>query len=323
MESLSDILLLPTVTISLFLDSLLFILLSYALLLTLYLLRNYKEERSSSLFYSLEKKSHLLLSIISLSIFTKVLLFPFFFNTLSTLSNILPGAMCSAGVISANEFGTPTLFFKFITILIALLWLRLNREDEITSKQPYFRKKLWLYIFLYISITIELFLEISFFTNLLTDTPVLCCSSLYNIPLEKSFLLTLSPLTLIALFSLLYLSILTLNHLNKRHITTLLLLPFSYVSYYVVVYIFTPYIYELPTHKCPYCMLQEQYYFIGYFIYLSFFMGLYHSLVASLFNFKKSDYKKSSLYFTLFFFLSISSFIFYIIREKTLLSPLF
>ena len=30
---------------------------------------------------------------------------------------------------------------------------------------------------------------------------------------------------------------------------------------------FCLYVYELPTHHCPFCMLQKEYHFVGYFLY--------------------------------------------------------
>ncbi len=323
MELLSDILLLPSITISLFLELSLFLLFSYAFFLSLTLLKNYKKNDTSNTFYKLENRSYLLVTIVTLSVFIKILLFAFFFNTLNTLAIFIPGAMCSAGVIGSNEFGNPLLVFKIATLLIALLWLRLNREDEITPTQPYFQKKLWLFTLFFLFVAIELFLEIAFFSHLVTDSPVMCCSSLFNNNEEKHFLLRLQNLYLLILFILLFISSIVLNYYKKRFLSILSILLFSYVSYYTLVYILSPYIYELPTHKCPYCMMQKEYYGIGYFIYISIFMALYYSFVSLFFNFDTIDYKKSSLFLSLFFLLTLSSFILYFAKNKTLLSPLF
>jgi len=35
----------------------------------------------------------------------------------------------------------------------------------------------------------------------------------------------------------------------------------------------SPYIYELPTHHCPFCILQREYSYIGYFFYASLLGG--------------------------------------------------
>jgi hypothetical protein len=74
----------------------------------------------------------------------------------------------------------------------------------------------------------------------------------------------------VSTFTALLLSIL----LDKKFTSILLVALFGFISYYVVVYFFGTYIYELPTHKCPYCMMQKEYYYIGYLIWGSLFLTI-------------------------------------------------
>ena len=318
MVRLSDILLTPSVFISLFLEVAIFILLSYAFYFSIFLLKNYKQDASTT-HYVLEKKSYLLVTIISVSMLIKLLLLPIFFSTLDGVSNLIPGAMCSAGVVSANSFGNYVVAIKIFIILASLLWLRLNAQDEVTHRQPYFKLKLYLYLGLYLFISLELLLEINFFTHLPTDSPVLCCSSIYTAKESGFFLSTISVTYLFIPYLLVYLSLIVSNQKRKKYFSIFLSLIFTYLSYYLLVYFLGTYIYELPTHKCPYCMLQKDYYFIGYLIYFSLFMGVYYSLSAFLFDFSQNDYKKSSLFFSLYFLLSLSNFILYLLKNHTLL----
>lgn len=48
------------------------------------------------------------------------------------------------------------------------------------------------------------------------------------------------------------------------------LLFFSLVS---IISFISIYFYELPTHHCPFCLLQKEYHYIGYPVYLSLFAG--------------------------------------------------
>ena len=41
------------------------------------------------------------------------------------------------------------------------------------------------------------------------------------------------------------------------------------VSVIAVISFISPYIYELPTHHCPFCLLQKEYGYVGYPMYLS------------------------------------------------------
>ena len=46
-----------------------------------------------------------------------------------------------------------------------------------------------------------------------------------------------------------------------------------FVSITALVSFISPYIYELPTHHCPFCILQKEYSFVGYFFYASLLGG--------------------------------------------------
>jgi len=48
---------------------------------------------------------------------------------------------------------------------------------------------------------------------------------------------------------------------------TLILAVASLISF------ISPYFYELPTHHCPFCLLQREYRYIGYPLYLSLFLA--------------------------------------------------
>ena len=58
-------------------------------------------------------------------------------------------------------------------------------------------------------------------------------------------------------------------------------LLFVFIAYYSVVYFFGTYIYELPTHNCPFCMLQKEYYYVGYLLWGMLFGGVYLGIISS------------------------------------------
>jgi hypothetical protein len=315
---MSDILLSPEVSIVLLLDSLLFFILTLAFLRSIKLLQNYKKGATSQKQYQLERSSYLIITIISVSMISKILLLGFYIHTLDSISSIIPGAMCAAGVISSNIFGNYALILKIFIPLLSLLWLTLNSKDEKTKNQPYFKIKLYFFISIYLLILGEFILEIQFFSNISTLSPVLCCSSIYA--QEDS----LSPLpfgidttTLISLFYLLYLFIIISNHYKNKIAILLGSTLFLYVSYYAIVYFFGIYIYQLPTHKCPYCMLSKDYYYIGYFIYISLFCATFYSASNVIYDFEKNGYKLSSIFYTLFVFFTSLPFFLYLIKNHT------
>ncbi len=323
MENLSDILLSPEVAITLFIDIFLFLLLSVAFYQSIVLLKKYDSNAVSAYQYKLEKMSYLLITIISVSVIIKFFLLPFFVHTLDTLSAIVPGAMCGAGVIQANEYGEMSLVVKIVVVMLSLLWITLNSHDEKTLKQPYFKTKLYFFIFIYILLILELFLELKFLANISTESPVLCCSAIYVDDADKNPLpFNLSMINLLTLFYSLYILIVVLAYYKKRYLLAPVSLLYAYISYYAIVYFLGTYIYELPTHKCPFCMLQSDYYFIGYGVFASLFMATFYALSASVFSFALRDYKLSVFLYTLFVIISSYSFITFLISNGTYLSPL-
>ncbi|MEA3371148.1 MAG: hypothetical protein U9Q40_07395 [Campylobacterota bacterium] len=320
---MSDILLSPEVAVTLFIDIFLFLLLTLAFYQSIVLLKGYNVNAASAYQYKLEKKSYLLITIISIAIIIKFLLLPFFVHTLDILSYIVPGAMCGAGVIQANEYGEITLFVKIVIVLLSMLWFRLNAKDEKTKQQPYFKIKLYFFIFVYLLLVVELFLELNFFINISTESPVLCCGSIYAGDDDKNLLpFNLSILNVLYIFYALYALLLVLNYYKKRFLLALTALLYVYISYYVIVHFFGPYIYELPTHKCPFCMLQSDYYFIGYAIFLSLLVSTFYALSAALFSFRLADHLTSSYLYTLFVLLTSYSFVIYLMKNGTYLFPL-
>ena len=317
---MSDILLSPEVSSILFIDLLLLFILSIALFHTLIILKAYNTTVMSAYQYTLEKRSYLVVTIIWVALLIKITLFPFFTYTLNELSNIIPGAMCAAGVIGSNVYGEPLLILKIVVILLVLLWMLLNREDIYCEDNTYFRKKMFFFIGIFFILMIEMLIEVFFLTALSSENPVLCCSAIYidtediN-PLPFQF----SVLQLLIFFYLLYMGLMAAAYWKKRLLLLALSLFFSYIAYYAIVYFFSTYVYELPSHQCPFCLLQSEYYYIGYAIFGLLFIASFYAIAIGLFQFMKSAFLKVIFWYSLFMLLVSFPFILYILVNGVLL----
>jgi len=319
-EKLSSIFLSPEVFVELFLELLLLIVLSFTLLQTLFILKNYRADSTTALQYGLEKKSYLVGVVISISIIIKILLVAFFTYSLDELSLIVPGAMCGAGVIGSNSYGEPLLLLKLSVVLVSSLWLVLSRADLQALSCIYFKKKMLFFIVIYILILGEFLLSLYFYSSIETDNPVLCCSNLYAQSFKDNPIpFSLTKLQLVSLFYTLYVAVVISAYKQNKTLISLFSAIFVYISYYAVVYFFSAYIYELPTHKCPFCMLQKEYYYIGYLIYTPMLLGLFYTLGVIFFNFMGYAFKRIILYYTIFVLILSSYFIIYILNNKIFL----
>ena len=233
--------------------------------------------------YALERRAYLVMTIILAAFFVKFLLLPFFVFAIDRLSDLVPGAMCAAGVISANDYGLPLLFLKLLLLFLLLLWMAINHYDLEAKHYPWFRPKGWLFVLIFALASVELGMDWAYFTHIDIHRPVSCCSALFG-QLEGANPLPfgLDIPKLLILFYLLYLLAVVATLSEQSWLELAAYGLFVIVAYYAVVYFFGTYVYELPTHKCPFCMLQKPYHYVGYLIWGSLFGGVFLGVIASL-----------------------------------------
>lgn len=313
---MSSILLSNEIIIFLFVQIILFILLSIAFYFSLSIIKNWDFNKTTNKQYKLEKTSYLVILIISFTLIVKIVLFPYFAYSLDNLSNIVPGAMCAAGIVGANEFGQINLTLKILILFFIGVWLIINSLDLKEKTYPFTKKKYFLYIFIFILSIIELFLDFSFLENISTKEPVMCCSVIFGVNNTGSKIpFDLSISNLLIVFYLLYILTTILSLQKSSFLNLIINFMFLYIGYYAVTYFFSTYIYQLPTHQCPFCMLQKEYYFVGYFIWGTLFLGTFFGISSFILKtFINKDlaytYKYSLIFNTLFVFLCS----FYVIR---------
>lgn len=260
-------------------EATLFTLLFVAFVVSLKVLVKWDFESFTPFQFALERQAYLVSTIILFVFLMKFILVVYFIFSIDALSLLLPGAMCGAGVIKANIYGSYLLILKLLILFLLTLWLYIHFYDMHTKNHKWFKQKSWLFSFIFVFIALELGLDFSYFSNIDTHLPVSCCSALFG-QLEGANPLPfgLSISLLLVLFYLVYfLVVLTLKSgYTVLYIVTNIL--FVYIAYYAVVYFFGTYIYQLPTHKCPFCMLQAEYAYVGYLLWASLFMGTYMGL---------------------------------------------
>ena len=279
-------------------EATLFTLLAVAFVVSLKVLLKWDFESFTPFQFALERQAYLVSTIILFVFLMKFILVVYFIFSIDALSLLLPGAMCGAGVIKANAYGSYLLILKLFILFLLTLWIYVHSYDMRTKNHQWFKQKSWLFSLIFVLIIVELGLDFSYFSNIDTHMPVSCCSALFG-QLEGANPLPfgLSVTLLLVLFYLLYiLVILTI----KSGYTVLYILTnilFVFIAYYAVVYFFGTYVYQLPTHKCPFCMLQPEYYYIGYLLWGSLFMGTYIGLsdAVSTLWLGKSDLKSKKI----------------------------
>jgi hypothetical protein len=276
---MNETLLSNQVIIFLLSESVLFILLFVAFIVSIKIMFKWDFESFTPFQFALERQSYLVTTITLFVFVMKFLLILYFIFTIDTLSLLVPGAMCGAGVITANEYGSYLLILKLALLFLLTLWIYVHSYDMHTKNHQWFKEKSWLFSIIFILLVGELFLDLTYFYNIDTHMPVSCCSALFG-QLEGANPLPfgLNVFTLVLLFYLLYVLVIASLYADQMLLYIVTNLLFIIIAYYAVVYFFGIYIYELPTHKCPFCMLQAEYYYVGYVIWGTLFLGSYIGL---------------------------------------------
>ncbi|ADV45790.1 hypothetical protein [Nitratifractor salsuginis] len=280
---MSPVLLNTNVLVYLLSETVLWGLLAIAFGVSVHILLRWDFGSSSEEQYALERRAYLVMTIILVAFILKFLLLPFFVFTIDKLSDLVPGAMCAAGVISANGYGLPLLFLKLLILFLLLLWMAINHYDLEAKTYPWFRLKGWLFVLIFALVSVELWMDWAYFTHIDIHLPVSCCSALFG-QLEGANPLPfgLDIPKLLLLFYLLY-ALILLTTLSRQYWLEIAAYGlFVIVAYYAVVYFFGTYVYELPTHKCPFCMMQRPYHYVGYAIWGTLFGGVFLGLIAAL-----------------------------------------
>jgi hypothetical protein len=314
-----------TVIVFLFIEAILLILLTIAFVNVIAILKSWNFESTSPQQYRLEKRSYLVILIILFTLGFKVIMLPYFAYMVDALSSLVPGAMCAAGVISSNIYGDYLLILKVSILFLIGIWLILNRMDLNAKNYPYFHKKLYLFIAIFLLVIVESVLDLIYLDKIVTKHVVSCCSAIFGTTgTENPLPLQLDIKGVLALFYLLYVLSFVTAYYKLSSLSFLANAAYLYIAYYALVYFFGTYIYELPTHLCPYCMLQSEYYYVGYLIWGSLFLGTFFGMSVSIVKLITKQehlymYKASWLLNTLFMLLCSGYVIRYYLTNGVLL----
>lgn len=263
---------------------------------------------TSQMQYVLEKQSFLTATIIKYIFAIKVPLFLFFIFTLDKISNVLTGAMCGAGVVDATQYGTYLLILKIINLYLFAYWLVLHSVDMKNENQPYTKRKFGLFIVAFFLFMAEVILEGIMFGAIDVSKMVSCCGSLYSSS-ATSYVANIFRIDTTLLLSLFYgnfIFILLFYFLKNRYLFAMSNLAFIITGIITLIAFFGIYIYQLPTHHCPFCFLQKDYYYVGYLIYFLLFVGTFSGIVTGFIPASQRERLKSYKISLLFNFLYVT-----------------
>ncbi|MGE4418478.1 MAG: hypothetical protein AB7D38_01445 [Sulfurimonas sp.] len=311
----------PEVLTILILNALFALFAVVAFVLSVRIFLNWNINSTSAKQYELEKQSFLASTIIKYIFSIKVPLFLFFVFALDKISNVITGAMCAAGVVDATQTGTYLIILKIINLYLFAYWLKLHNQDMLSKDQPYTKLKFGLFILFFLFLILEIVLEFTMFQSIEIDKMVSCCGSIYSSSSTSaiSTLFTLDDSLLLGIFYANYFMMFLFYFFKNRYLFSIANAIFIPVSLVSLILFFGTYIYELPSHHCPFCFLQSDYYYVGYFIYFLLFAGTFQGLTLGFIKESSRSYKISLFFNSLYVILLSLYVVLYYIKNGVFL----
>ncbi len=251
----------------------------YAAFYGVQILKHWNIESGDELQLVLERKTYLISTVLSFVFGLQLLSLFLYIFTADALCPLFVGAMCAAGTLNVNGFGYPTLELKILNFLLAGLWLVLNHADNQGYDYPLIKKKYLLLTLITPFIVLETVLESFYFLGMQADVITSCCGSLFSSEKEGSLGSEIAALPAKPMLWVFYLSM-TVTLMSgmwfyrKGHGGYLyagLSLAMFGIALLAIISVISLYIYELPTHHCPFCIIMEDYHYIGYLLYVLLF----------------------------------------------------
>jgi hypothetical protein len=245
-------------------------------------LRFWDLSSGSALQLSLERRTYLISTLVAYALAFELGSLFLFAYTADGLAPQFTGAMCAAGTLGANRFGYPALLAGLASFVLAGLWLILNHADNLARDYPLIRPKYAFLLGLAGLVLFEVYLRARYFLGLDPEVITSCCGSLFSgrgrtlsaslaaLPTWPTALAFYGSIAVAAGAGLFFrlrggaAAAAALGLSSAAALAAGLVALISFIS---------PYVYELPTHRCPFCMLQAPYGHVGYAFYAALLGG--------------------------------------------------
>jgi hypothetical protein len=244
-------------------------------------------ESDSTRQISLENEIWLTSTLVECALAVQVVSLVVFILAADHYSQSIVGAMCATGSLLANDFGIPALIVKIGGVFFYGFWIILHQLDIRSERYPLVRIKYVYLLLLLPLLLIDLTLEILYIGWLEPDIITSCCAVVFGetagggtnllggISHETGLVLFYATALLLIVFGL---SVALRWRPWGSLVFSVAWLWFFLLALMVVTTEFSSYIYAMPYHKCPFCILKPEYHYIGFIIYLALFAGAFSGM---------------------------------------------
>ncbi|MDG4476723.1 hypothetical protein [Thiovibrio frasassiensis] len=189
---------------------------------------------------------------------------------------VIVGAMCATGALLANPYGMPALLVKLFGVFFYGLWILLHQLDIRSEQYPLVRIKYLTLLLLLPMLILDVALQTLYIAGIKPDIITSCCAVVFSESTGggTNLLSGYSPQGLLVAFivSIIGLVILGRGLLERWQPWLAGLyaagwLWFFGLSLVVITTVISSYVYAMPYHKCPFCILKPEYHYFGFALY--------------------------------------------------------
>lgn len=254
-------------------------------------LRYWNPDSDRALQITLEGETWLASTLVAYGLGFQLVSLVLFVLAADDFCKVLAGAMCATGSLLANPYGMPALLVKIIGLFLYGFWLVLHRLDTRCEDYPLVRLKYSFLLVLMPWLALDIGLQTAYIANLQPDIITSCCAVVFSGSGQGATNLMTGladPLMLIMFHgSVVLLLGLGLLFRRWRHgglavVSVLAWVWFLGMGVATLTTVFSSYVYAMPYHKCPFCMLKPEYHYFGFALYGTLFPAVFFGLAAPL-----------------------------------------
>jgi hypothetical protein len=262
-------------------------------------LRFWNPASDTNLQINLENEIWLASTLVEYGLGFQVITLILFVLAADTFCQVIVGAMCATGALMANNFGIPALLVKITGVFLYGFWIVLHKLDISSETYPLVRFK---YIFLLLILPLlfaDITLQTLYIAYLSPDIITSCCAVVFSPSAETggNLLESFQQSTLLLLYYSTVIGLILVGGLLLKRWILPLAAVFSSgwvwflgLATVAIITVFSSYIYAMPYHNCPFCILKPEYHYIGFLLYFTLIPASFFGLATVLVEpFKHKD----------------------------------
>lgn len=230
----------------------------------------------------LERRSELVATIVSWSLFFSIISLIVFERTNNSLVPFIPGAMCPIGVLGQNDFwGYATLYIKIVGVFVYGFWIAIHSIDIDVEGFPLTILKNFYTLVLFPYLLLDVSFQAIYFYKLDPNVITSCCGVVFEPGGGQSYassVASLPPESTRWLVGGYFLGLVVLSKTLKCEVKkwckaaySILSLGGFFLAIAGVIAFASPYLHQMPALHCPFCILMKEMYYYGYVIYIPLF----------------------------------------------------